>query len=247
MHQRGFWPDAALLEVADDLIKSGLVPQPVGGHDLVKLLQLSEAGDVTLAVATCRLGESEPASASKGGIVRQFLMHGLGLGRLSPKRDSEESLQHRKEALRLFAGQAHRCSAGSQRLGVHLDRGWRRGFGFVKDGSILAHRRALEEQACGGFLLALLGAGLLAGQSLQALPAGPSLILVELIERFVVAGSEGLKGPVVETSQQVEPEDIGLAPQVQIVGLDDMDQRQLDIDGLSVYHDGGPLLVVFFL
>lgn len=66
-------------------------------------------------------------------------------------------------------------------------------------------------------------------------PSG--LLLVELPEILVVPGCHLLELSVIEVSQDVEPENVRLILKVQVIGFDEMNQRQLAGSVVQHYHD----------
>ena len=99
VHDRRLELDRPTLEVLAHLRDAGEIPKTVLRHELVKLLQLSQARHVASPVSQFRVGECELAGAGVGRVVRQFLEDELRFRGSAQEREPHEGLEHREEAL----------------------------------------------------------------------------------------------------------------------------------------------------
>ena len=95
---------------------------------------------------------------------------------------------------------------------------------LIEDRSLFVERGAGKDQPLGGS-----GLRFRIGwrRILSAFVLLLGLLLIELPEAFVVMGSRLLKSTVIPILQHVEPEDIELILQKEVVRFDELDQRQL--------------------
>ena len=226
--------DRAIAEVGRHTVQRGFCPQAVLRHDLVELLELAEAGDVALPFGLVDSRDREATGACEGWIFSEFLVDELGLGRLSGEHDAEESLEHGKETLGRSSCETGRSDVWMDRFGTDGDRRRFARSKSVQHRSIFVEGGSVEEQTSGGLWL---GFWIGRGWVLPTLVSLLGLLLVELPELLVVPSPRGLELPVIELSQDVEPEGIGFVLKKQVVRFDEFNQGQLAGRVDDSYHD----------
>ena len=104
----------------------------------------------------------------------------------------------------------------------------------VQHWSVFVEGGAFEEQTSSG-----LGLGFWIGRRrvFPTLVSLLGLLLVELPELLVVPSRRGLELPIIELSQDIEPEGIGFVLKKQVVRFNEFNQRQLAGRVDNGYHD----------
>lgn len=116
MHHCRLHLDRAGAQVGGHAVQGGFTPQTVLRHDLVELLELPQAGEIAGAFELLGPWEGEATGACEGGILPEFLMDELRLGRFAGERDTEEGLEEGEETLRRSSGEAGRSDARMKRF-----------------------------------------------------------------------------------------------------------------------------------
>jgi hypothetical protein len=178
--------------------------------------------------------DGEATGACEGWIFSEFLMDELGLGRLSGERDAEEGPEHGEEALGRPSGETGRSDARKKRFGTDGNRRRLARGKLVQQRSVFVEGGAVEEQTCGGLWS---GFRVSRGRVFPTLVSLLGLLLVELPELLVVPSRRGLELPVIELSQDIEPEGIGFVLKKQVVRFDEFNQGQLAGRVDNGYHD----------
>lgn len=224
MHDGGFGSHGAVSQIVGDLVQRQFGPQPVFGHDLIKLLQFAEAGNVGLAGRFFRATNGEATGAGEGRVFAELLMDELRFEGLSGEHQSEKTFQQGEETFGRSSGEAGRGNVGVEALcpnGNFRRRGtWR----LVEHCGILVERGPEKDQPLCGFGLRFRVGG---RQVFSMVVSLLGLLLVELSEAFVVIGVRLLKATVIQVRQHVEPTDVGLILQIEVIGFDEFDQWQL--------------------
>ena len=175
-----------------------------------------------MAIADFGVGQREATGTREGRIATEFVVDGFGFGRPTTQGHAEEGFVEGEEALGRATGLAPGSDAGTQALGVDMQEGLRPEAGFEQSWDVVVEGGTREEQTLGGLSLGFrVGRGVAGG-------AGASLRFIELPECFVIVGGEREKRLPIEMTEDVKPEDIGLVFEEPVVGLDDMDEGQLD-------------------
>ena len=151
-------------------------------------------------------------------------MNELWFGRLSDEHQSEKTFQQGEETFGRSSGETLWDDAGMEALRSDGDFGCRQIARLIEDRSLFVERGAGKDQPLGGS-----GLRFRIGwrRILSAFVLLLGLLLIELPEAFVVMGSRLLKSTVIPILQHVEPEDIELILQKEVVRFDELDQRQL--------------------
>ena len=233
VNQRGFHLDLALAQVAGDAVECQLFPQPGRGHDLIKLLQFAEAGDVALAFGLFGPGDRETAGAGEGRILGQPLVDVFRLGRLSGEGRAEEAIKHREETFGRPANEPQRRDAGHDFVRSDHDQpsGWLRPLVECRD--VVIERGTFQEGALCGLRLRF---GIGRRRVFFSLDAAFFLLHVEGEQLFVIVRGRDLEVVVIERLEDVEPDDVNLVLQKQVVGFDEVNQRDLAGVRNECYH-----------
>jgi len=160
-------------------------------------------------------------------------MNELRFGRLSDEHQSEKTFQQGEETFGRASGEPRRRDAGTDALRSDGDFGCWQIARLIEDRSFLVERGAGKDQPLGSLGLRFRVGW---GRILSAFVLLLGLLLIELPEAFVVMGSRVLKSTVIPILQHVEPEDLGLILQIEVVRFDELDQRQLAGRRNKCYH-----------
>jgi len=224
------------LDVPSDLLDREVAPEAVRRHDLVELLELPKARDVGSAVDKTCLRQGEAAGAGKGGVVPQLLVDGLRLCCAAHEHEAQEGLEQGEEVLGGPAAQTVRYAPGADLRWGHVNNLAPLDLGLRDDGARGIQGGTFQEKALPCLLLRL---GV--GSRLAAVPLDTllSLVPVELPESLVVLDRGREEGAPVQVAKQTKPGEVGLVEET-IIGLDDVDQRDLNRRELGDYsHDLG--------
>lgn len=175
----------------------------------------------------------------------------LGFRRLSGKHHAEKTVQHGEETFGRLAGHSRRRHSRAQALWPDGDHGGQCFGRLIEDIGVLVECWPPEQQTQGRLLLSF---GVGSGRVLSSLPALLGLLYIEPIEAFEVASGRALELAVVQIGQHVKPQNVRLLLQIEVIGINKFDQRQLARGGNKCYHEfvlvdneGGFLLTFSFV
>jgi len=208
MHHRRLHSDRAGAEVGRDTVQRGFTPQTALRHDLVELLELAQARNVAGSFGLPGLRDGKATGACEGGILAEFLIDKLRLGRLTGEHDADKGLQESEETLGRSSGETGRSDARMKRVRTNGERRPGARSNFVQDRRVFVEGGPAEEQPGRGLGLSF---RVRRGWIFPTLNSLLGLSLVELPELLVVSRRRGLELPVIKFSKDVEPEGLRVA------------------------------------
>jgi hypothetical protein len=191
----------AFPDVASDLVGFRPVPEAVGPHDLVELLQLAQAGHVGAQIGSVLDPGPESAGPGEARVGGQQLPDELGLRRPARQGGPEEAFVQGEKAFGPGAAAANRDDPrrdGERRYPLRLGR---RDFvvRLVQNGAGLVHGRPLPKEPLGGILPRLVGGS-------RRRRAGLPALVVK--KRVVVGGRDFPKRLPGKARQHVKPDGV---------------------------------------